>query len=282
MIQIKNLDFTYKKGHPIFTKLNLNLDSGHIYGLLGKNGAGKSTLLKCMAGLAFPKAGKCMVNGNDAAKRSVLVLQDLYFLAEEIYVPSLTSAQFLKSTIAFYPKFSLTDYYSYLKMLEVDPSAVMDKMSHGQQKKAMIAFGLAANTSVLIMDEPTNGLDIPSKVQFRKLIASVLNDERCIIISTHQVRDLDSLIDTILVLDDRRIVLENSVDALTEKLVFGVFADTTGLSVLYEEDTMRGKYAILRNTGNKFSKLDLELLFNAVIIGNAALLNVLNEGADHE
>jgi ABC-2 type transport system ATP-binding protein len=282
MIQIQDLDFAYKKGYPIFTRLNLTLNPGHIYGLLGKNGAGKSTLLKCISGLAFPKAGKCLINGMNAAKRSVAVLEDLYFLAEEIYVPALTSAQFLNRTAAFYPKFSLTDYYAYLKLLDVDPAAVMDKMSYGQQKKAIIAFGLATNTGILIMDEPTNGLDIPSKVQFRKLIASVLNDERCIIISTHQVRDLDSLIDTVLILDDHRIVLENSVDTLTESLVFGVYPDTTGLPVLYEEDTMRGKYAILRNTGEKFSKLDLELLFNAVTTGNAALLKVLNKEATHE
>jgi ABC-2 type transport system ATP-binding protein len=282
MIQIQELDFAYKKRHPIFTALNLNLRQGHIYGLLGKNGSGKSTLLKSIAGLVFPNSGKCQIHGIDAAKRQVAVLEDLYFLAEEIYVPALTSAQFLKSTSAFYPKFSLTDYYSHLKTLDVDPAAVMDKMSYGQQKKAMIAFGLAANTSVLIMDEPTNGLDIPSKVQFRKLIASVLNDERCVLISTHQVRDLDSLIDTVLVLDNQRIVVESTVDELNEKLVFGLYEDTTGLPVLYEEDTVRGKYAILQNTKNKFSKLDMELLFNAVTSGNKQLLAIINEGGGHE
>lgn len=282
MIQIQDLDFTYKKGYPIFTRLTLNLQPGHIYGLLGKNGAGKSTLLKCIGGLAFPKAGKCLVNGIEAAKRTVAILADLFFLAEEIYVPSLTSAQFLKSTAAFYPKFSLTDYYAYLKVLDVDPASVMDKMSYGQQKKAMIAFGLAANTGILIMDEPTNGLDIPSKVQFRKLIASVLNEERCILISTHQVRDLDSLIDTVLILNDQHIVIESPVDELSEKLVFGIYEDTTGLPVLYEEETMRGKYAILKNTTSKFRKLDLELLFNAVTTGNKQLLEVINKGGTHE
>ena len=282
MIQIQELDFIYKKGYPIFTRLNLNLHPGHIYGLLGKNGAGKSTLLKCIAGLAFPKAGKCLVNEIDAAKRTVGVLEDLYFLAEEIYVPSLTSAQFLRSTAAFYPKFSITDYYTYLKMLDVDPAAVMDKMSYGQQKKAMIAFGLAANTSILIMDEPTNGLDIPSKVQFRKLIASALNEERCVLISTHQVRDLDSLIDTVLILDDQQIVIKSPVDELNERLIFGIYEATEGLPVLYEEETMRGKYAILKNTTNKFSRLDLELLFNAVTSGNRQILDVINKGGNHE
>jgi len=282
MIQINNLDFAYKKGKPIFSGLNLNLNPGHIYGLLGKNGAGKSTLLKTITGLAFPTAGQCLINGVSTAKRKVSVLANIYFIAEDIYVPALTPGQFAKSTAGFYPKFSITDFYAHLKTLDVDPETPMASMSFGQQKKAIIAFGLATNTGILIMDEPTNGLDIPSKVQFRKLIASVLTEERCIIISTHQVRDLDSLIDTVLVLDNHRIVLQNTVDTLTEKLVFGVFPDTTGLPVLYEEDTMRGKYAILRNPGNKFSKLDLELLFNAVTTGNTALLDALNEEAGHE
>jgi ABC-2 type transport system ATP-binding protein len=199
--------------------------------LLGKNGSGKSTLLKNIAGLAFPAAGKCLVHGMASAKRPVALLEELYFLPEEVYVPQLTPAQFLRATAGFYPRFSITDFYASVKTLDVDPEEVMSRMSYGQQKKVMIAFGLATNTSLLILDEPTNGLDIPSKVQFRKLIASGLTEDRCVIISTHQVRDLDSLIDTILVLDNRRIVVNRSVDELTEE----------------------------------YGKMDLELFFNGVL-----------------
>jgi len=166
--------------------------------------------------------------------------------------------------------------------LDVDPEQAMNNMSYGQQKKVMIAFGLATNASVLIMDEPTNGLDIPSKVQFRKLIASVLNEERCIIISTHQVRDLDSLIDTVLILDNHQIAINSSVDLLTDKLLFGVFDNTSNMNVLYEEESMRGKHAIVQNTAGKYSKMDLELLFNAVTSGNNKLNQILEEGGDNE
>lgn len=282
MIQIENLDFSYKRGKPIFNKLSLSLQPGHIYGLLGKNGSGKSTLLKNIAGLAFPSSGKCVINGINSSKRAVATLEDLFFIAEDIYVPALTAAQFLKSTASFYPKFSITDFYAYLKTLDVDPEQTMSSMSYGQQKKAMIAFGLATNASVLIMDEPTNGLDIPSKVQFRKLIASVLNEERYIIISTHQVRDLESLIDTILILDDHKIAVENTIDELMEKLVFGLFEDTSGMKVLYEEETMRGKHAILQNTTGRYSKMDLELLFNAVTKGANLLTEMLGKGGSGE
>ncbi|UOE46686.1 ABC transporter ATP-binding protein [Mucilaginibacter sp. SMC90] len=282
MIQINDLNFSYDGKTLLFKNLNLSLKAGHIYGLLGKNGAGKSTLLKNIAGLAFPQSGKCFINGTESSKRLVSTLQNLYFIAEEVYVPALTPGQFLDRTASFYPAFSITDFYSHLKILDIDPNLLMTKMSYGQQKKMIIAFGLATNTGVLILDEPTNGLDIPSKVQFRKLIASVLNEQRCIIISTHQVRDLDSLIDTVLILDDHRIVVENSVDELTEKLFFGVFKDLTGMNVLYEEDTLMGKYAIVQNTAGKYGKMDLELLFNAVTTNSHKLLNALKPTALHE
>ncbi len=275
MIQIENLSFGYRNKKQLFEGLNLVLNKGHIYGLLGKNGAGKSTLLKNMTGLAFPKKGDCLFNGINVSSRPVSVLEDIYFLAEELFVPALTPVQFVANTAGFYPKFSKSDFYQYLKVFDIDMDAAMDKQSFGQQKKTMIAFGLATNTSLLIMDEPTNGLDIPSKVQFRKLIASVLTEDRCIVISTHQVRDLDSLIDTLLVLHDREIVVNQMMDEVAEKLTFGVYADTEGLPVLYQEEGVRGKNAILRNTTAKYSKVDLELLFNAIIDGNKPVLELL-------
>jgi ABC-2 type transport system ATP-binding protein len=276
MIEIKDLHFGYQKNKLLFSGLNLKLTKGHIYGLLGKNGAGKSTLLKNIAGLAFPLKGSCFFNGMNVSNRPVSVLEDIYFLAEELFVPDLTPAQFVANTAYFYPNFSKADFYQYLRALDVDIDAVMDKQSYGQQKKAMIAFGLATNTGLMIMDEPTNGLDIPSKVQFRKLIASILTEDRCIVISTHQVRDLDSLIDTLLVLHGGEIVVNQSIDDVIEKITFGSYSDTEDLPVLYEENGPRGKNAILKNTTGEYSKVDLEILFNAIIADNQPVLKTLN------
>jgi ABC-2 type transport system ATP-binding protein len=281
MIEIKELHFGYQKNKPLFNGLNLSLSEGHIYGLLGKNGAGKSTLLKNMTGLTYPAKGACYFKNKSVFGRPVSVLEDVYFLAEELFVPELTPAQYVRGTAVFYPKFSKADFYRYLAALDVDMDAVMDKQSYGQQKKAMIAFGLATNTSLLIMDEPTNGLDIPSKVQFRKLIASVLTEDRCIVISTHQVRDLDSLIDTLLILHNGEVVVNQSMDEVAEKITFGSYANTEGLPVLYEENGQRGKNVIMQNTTGEYSKVDLELLFNAIITGNHPVLQTLKATA-HE
>ncbi|RDC64011.1 ABC transporter ATP-binding protein [Adhaeribacter pallidiroseus] len=277
MIQINSLSFGYSRQSLLFENLHLTLYPGHIYGLLGKNGAGKSTLLKNMIGLAFPKSGTCLINGQPAAKRLPTVLEDLYFIPEEIYVPALTAEQFLARTAGFYPQFKLTEFYRYLQEFDVPTNSVLDRLSFGQQKKFMIAFGLASNTRYLIMDEPTNGLDIPSKVQFRKIMASALTEDRCLVISTHQVRDLDSLIDTVLILHNREIVVNQELDKIAEQLTFTTMPATLGVEALYAEDSVRGKQVIVPNKGGTYGKVDMELLFNAVISGNPKITKLLNQ-----
>lgn len=275
MIQIQNLSFGYPGKPLLFQKLHLSLAKGHIYGLLGKNGAGKSTLLKNMVGLCFPMQGRCAINGKDVSTKPVELLEDLYFMPEEMHVPALTPARLVSSTACFYPKFDEAAFYQYLEEFEVPQHTVLSKLSFGQQKKAMIAFGLATNTSLLVMDEPTNGLDIPSKVQFRKTIAAALTEDRCVVISTHQVRDLESLIDALVVLHKQEIVLNKSLDEITDRLTFATLAETDSRQILYAEDSVRGKQVIMPNLQGTYSKVDMELLFNALISGNNSLLEHL-------
>lgn len=277
MVRIRNLHFGYSNRGPLFENLSLALDRGHIYGLLGKNGAGKSTLLKNIVGLAFPQAGTCLVDGRPAAARQPTTLEDLFFLPEELHVPALTADQFAAHTAGFYPKFSAVLLHRYLSELEVPREVKLTQLSFGQQKKFMIAFALAANTGLLVMDEPTNGLDIPSKVQFRKLVAGALSEERCVIISTHQVRDLDALIDTVLVLHHRKIVLNQDVDRLAERLTFAIGPAAETADVLYAEPSVRGTQAIRPNRAGTHSRVDLELLFNAVVSGESSVLTYLNQ-----
>jgi len=275
MIAITNLTFGYHKKSLLFKNLNLNLEEGHIYGLLGKNGAGKSTLLKNLAGLVYPWEGTCLVNGYRAANRSPDFLQELFFIPEELYMPSLTAEQFMESTGHFYPNFDRQQFRKILDQFDVPADKVLSKLSFGQQKKVMISFGLATNTALLIMDEPTNGLDIPSKIQFRKIIASVLTDNRCVIISTHQVRDLDSLIDTLLVLHEQEIVLNSSLDRIAEKIQFSSYAQANQEHILYREESMIGINTMSVNTGHEFGKVDMEMLFNAITSGHTAIIDLL-------
>lgn len=265
MVRIRNLHFGYSRRVLQLENLNLDLRRGHIYGLLGKNGAGKSTLLKNLVGLAFPLSGTCEVNGYAAARRRPATLEDLFFLPEDVQVPPVTATQLAASTGSFYPRFDAAAFHEYLRELEVPALARLPALSYGQQKKALIAFALATNTGLLVLDEPTNGLDIPSKAQFRELVAGALGEERCVIISTHQVRDLDSLIDTVLVLHQRRIVLNASLDDLAEQLSFGTAPVGAAVpDALYAAPSVRGQQVIRPSQGGAFSKVDLELLFNAL------------------
>ncbi len=276
MLQLENIQFGYVPKRKIFEDVSLTMEQGHIYGLLGKNGAGKTTLLKIMAGLRFPLSGQVSILGQNACLRKQETLQDLYFLQEEMYVPHLTIKQFEQSYAPFYPHFSHELFCHYLNELELDSDrGYMDKLSHGQKKKALIAFALATQTKMLIMDEPTNGLDIPSKSIFRKLMAGAADESRLVIISTHQVRDLHSLIDMVAILDEGRMLLNASTEKITQKLLFDV--DNTKLpdgEIIYTEDTPRGIYQVKENVNHLDSNLDLELLFNAAIFNKQAISNL--------
>jgi ABC-2 type transport system ATP-binding protein len=276
MVRIRNLHFGYSRRTLQLENLNLDLQRGRIYGLLGKNGAGKSTLLKNIVGLAFPVSGTCEVDGHAAARRRPDTLQDLFFLPEDVQVPAITATQLAAGTGGFYPRFDAAAFHDYLRELDVPALTKLTALSFGQQKKVLIAFALATNTGLLVLDEPTNGLDIPSKAQFRKLVARALGEERCVIISTHQVRDLDSLIDTVLVLHERRVVLNATIDELAERLHFGTApAGAAVPEALYAEPSVRGQQVIRPNGGEAFSKVDLEILFNALTGPNAALATYL-------
>jgi ABC-2 type transport system ATP-binding protein len=282
MVRIRNLDFGYSRRVPLFQNLSLSLDRGHIYGLLGKNGAGKTTLLKNIVGLAFPWAGTCQIDGQPAAARKPAVLEDLFFLPEEVFAPALTAEQFVAHTAGFYPRFSTEQLYEYLQELEVPRNAKLNKFSHGQQKKFMIAFALAANTGLLVLDEPTNGLDIPSKVQFRKILASALSEERCMVISTHQVRDLESLIDTVVVVHNRESVLNQEIDHLSEQLTFATGEAAEAPGAFHTGMSVRGPVAIRPNETGTYSRVDLELLFNALTSGDATAMHTYLNQRRHE
>ncbi|WP_316803979.1 ABC transporter ATP-binding protein [Pedobacter nototheniae] len=277
MIRIKNLTFGYQKQETVLENLNLEIKPGHIYGLLGPNGSGKSSLLHQICGLIFPKSGYIEVIGEIPSKRTTSFLQSIYLLPEEVDTPQISIKNYLKINKPFYPAFDTALFNKLLTEFEIFQSAKLHQLSYGQQKKAMIAFAIAAQTKILIMDEPTNGLDIPSKRQFRKIMAGILQEDQIIIISTHQVRDLDQLIDYVLILDDKKILLHESVDAITEKLVFKQVMKLDDFNKpFYVEGGLKGYVIVTKNMEQEHSKLDMELFFNAVLSEKKQILPIFN------
>lgn len=267
MINLTNLTFRYGRKPPVLQYLSLHLEPGHIYGLLGSNGAGKSSLMRLMAGLLYPTAGQIQVNGHEPRRREPAFLEDIFFLPEEVDTPPMTLARYVATISAFYPKFDDAQFRQHLKAFQL-PATIgrLTDLSLGQRKKVLISFGLATNTSVLLMDEPTNGLDIPSKSQFRRVVSAALTDQRLVLISTHQVRDLDSLIDSVVVLNDHELLLNAPLERISQRLRFELLGREVPANALYAEPSLRGHAVVLENEDpTDDTPIDLERLFNAAI-----------------
>ncbi len=284
MVRIQQLDFGYGR-EPLFHGLDLVLEPGNIYGLLGRNGAGKTTLLRLMSGLLFPGSGSVEVFGVEAGRRLPSMLSDLYLVPEEVSVPALTSSGYERIHAPFYPRFDRSRFREYLAEFEVRPERLLPQLSLGQKKKFVIAFALASGCRFLMMDEPTNGLDIPSKSQFRRVAASALQEDRTFLISTHQVRDMENIIDPIIILEEGRIILHESLERVARHLSFSIesgSADSEDPDILFAERSLGGTLVVRRNEGGEESPVDIEVLFNTVIRNRDRVLSLLAEGGSHE
>ena len=278
MIEVENLSFSYgRRKSKVLEDFSMKLDKGSVYGLLGKNGTGKSTLLYLMAGLLRPQTGNVLYKGVDVKKRYPDTLQDMFLVPEEFALPNVSLKQYVKLNAPFYPNFSDELLNACLRDFDMNEDIHLGELSMGQKKKAFMCFALATNTSLLMMDEPTNGLDIPSKSQFRKVIASGMSDDKAVIISTHQVRDIDSLLDHVLIMDGSKLLLNESVSTICEKLYFaeqGMNEPTEG--ALYVQPSVQGNSVILPNEYGEDSKLNLEVLFNAMLAERERMQQMFN------
>lgn len=266
MVQIEELSFGYTKKQTLFDQLEMHLEPGNIYGLLGRNGAGKTSLLKIIAGLVFPRAGNCKVEGFESRDRVPACLEDICFIPEEYHLPSIRIERFISLNAPFYKRFDHEKLGWLLKEFQLLPNQKLNQLSFGQKKKFLLAFGLSTSARLLLMDEPTNGLDIPSKSQFRRVIAASLTEDQSVVISTHQVRDLESLIDPIIIIDEGKIIFQQDVASITAALSFEVIPEVKeNRQPIYYEEGLGGFPAILPNLGQKDTRMDLELLFNGVV-----------------
>ena len=265
MVNIEHLTFKYGR-KTVLTDISLQLKAGKIYGLLGENGVGKTTLLKVIAGLRQQAEGTCTVFGEKPSDRTPSFLSRIYYLPEdlEFIQQGFTPRQLGKMNGPFYPRFDNEKYMAILNEFNVDPNQNINKMSQGQTKKSAIAFALATNVDLLLMDEPSNGLDIPSKTLFRQVMALYTLDTTCTVISTHQVRDLENLIDPIIILDNQSTLLNESIESIAEQLYFSL-EKTVPQDALYFEPALGGYLCVRRNEGRGESRINLEALFNTTV-----------------
>ena len=262
MIKIQNLAFSYGK-NEVLRNISMELKPGRIYGLLGENGVGKTTLLTLLCGLKKTQTGSIQADGQNPWDRQPSLLQDQYYLPDEVAAVNDKAISWAKATGIFWPNFDLNKFESILREFEVCPTQKMNAMSAGQLKKTYIAFALACGTRFLYLDEPTNGLDIPSKAQFRSALMKYTAEDSTIVISTHQVRDLENIIDPIIILDRRDVLLNATIEQISEKLFFD-YGTTLHPEALYSEQLPGGFIQVLPNTEKADSKVNIEALFNTV------------------
>lgn len=303
MIEIDDVRFGYGR-EPLFRGLSLRMERGNIYGLLGRNGAGKTSLLRILSGQLFPHAGACSVLGEKPKDRSPSFLSEIFFLPEEFYAPPVYPEQYVRMYGTFYPRFDRNKFDSYIREFDLSTSKRLSAYSYGQRKKMLLAFGLATGCSLLLLDEPTNGLDIPSKSQFRRLTAQAIGDDQTFVISTHQVRDMEHLIDPIIILEDGKIIFNESLQTVNDRLAVRLSQErepgrataegrtpegapaqrpaaqgpTPKGAVLYSEKVLGGYTVVTERTDTNESSPDIELLFNAIVGGGESIQAVFEKG----
>ena len=263
MITIENTSYGYKSNPLIFNNISLEIGNG-IYGLLGENGVGKTTLMHLICGLLFPKNGKCSIDGRNTAERQSEGLARYFFLPEELQMPTESIASFAARHSVFYPHFNQEEFKLNLEELKINRKQKLSSVSYGQQKKAMLAYALALHTPLTLLDEPTNGLDITSRQALKRIISRTVDDESTLFISTHQAHDFENLLDHLIILSEGEILLNRSLDEISERLLFVRTAYLPEDS-LYSEQDLHGYFSILPNEEGEENTPDIELLYKAVL-----------------
>ena len=262
MIEIKDLSFAYSS-EKVLDSISTTFEQGRVYGLLGANGVGKSTLFKLLCGLLTTKEGSIKIDGYSPADRKPGFLSKMFYIPEDFEGPAVSIKSYAAGISAFYPNYDELQLRSLLNDFEIDINRKFTTLSLGQRKRAILSVALALRTEFLLLDEPTNGLDIPSKLEFRKMVAAAMDENRTIIISTHQVKDVENLLDHIMILDKRAVLLDSSVSDIQSEYSFEISPNASA-DALYVESGLGGCSYICKNTTGEESRINIELLFNYI------------------
>ena len=280
IMQVERIAFNYgwRQQKSVFSDFSLSLERGKVYGLLGLNGAGKSTLIYLMAGLLTPKSGRVTIDGCNVRDRLPSTLGNLFVVPEEFELPRMSLKEYATLNGALYPRFSYEDMLRNLEIFDINPEIKsLSSLSMGQKKKVLMSFAFATHTDLMLMDEPTNGLDIPGKSQFRRLVAREMSDNRTIVISTHQVRDIDRCIEHVVIIDNSKVLLDESVARITSKLQFvenGTTAEAK--SAIYSQPSVMGYSIVAPSNGGDETEINLETLFNATLGNRDKITEIFN------
>lgn len=273
MVQIQDVTFGYKKDKYVLDGINLDLLPSKVYGLLGMNGVGKSTLIYLISNLLRPQKGSIYFKSSSSGKWQNQI-EDFFLVPEEFDLPNISVKKFLSINAPFYPNFCNIDFCNYLGIFNIEQNAKLGSLSMGQKKKFLLSFAQATNTKLLILDEPTNGLDIVGKSQFREFILAIKSSykDKCIILSTHQIKDVDVLFDNIIILHNRHVLLNVDYQALSSKFSIHEVASDKIENGSYTFKTANKTYVLESMSYER--NIDLELFYQMLIV-NPNLANII-------
>lgn len=219
MIEVNGLYKGYGGAAYAVKNINMKVERGTIHGLIGHNGSGKTTIIKCLTGIFPPDQGEVLIDGKQVYN-NVEVKEKIGYVAD-------TNQMFrrfsIKKMAAFYeqiiPKFSMEDFVTYTDLLDIAPEKKVNQLSKGQQMKAAFALNLARHPEVMILDEPTAGLDAMAKKDLLdSLVLAVENEDMTVVISSHHLNELEKICDTVTVIRNGEVKVEDGLDEVTGKI----------------------------------------------------------------
>ena len=218
IIQIQKLSKKFGKKTAL-DRVNLDINTGSIVGLLGSNGAGKSTLLRHIIGLYLPDIGECTTFGCNAGELSPKELGRIGYVHQEgELLPWMTVEQLIRYVSTYYPNWNYELQERYIKNFKVPVSSRVVTLSPGERQKLAILLAIGFEPELLILDEPASALDPIARANFLDLLLELIQDEnRTIIISSHILSDVEKVIDHVVIMEEGDIILDCGFDDLREK-----------------------------------------------------------------
>ncbi len=204
----------------VLQDVNLSIEAGRIVGLIGPNGAGKTTLLKGILGLA-PVQGELSVMGFDPIKQRTRLLQEVSFVADIAILPRwLKVKQAVDYVAGVHPRFNREKAQRFLSQTSIKQKSKVGDLSKGMVAQLHLALIMAIDSRLLVLDEPTLGLDIIYRKQFYStLLNDYFDSDKTIVITTHQVEEIENILTDILFIQDGKIVLDSSMESLAERFL---------------------------------------------------------------